>query len=308
VRRRTAYLIGVASCCALLTSCFGGGGGPTPAPTPTPTTTPTPTPTATPTPTLVDFDFSKAFTDSSTNASYVFAFFTPTGGAATWNDGTRQSGVSSITYAISPESVAFTWPDSATLKSFGAGDRQTSTPTLRTYRNGTDQLTLELPFKHVLRATYERIDSFVRDSVAGTLRSNRITLFFNEVSTTAAISANLTYTGTTQVAGGKPGTTPAGVFSSPATTLTVNASDKKITGSIQIVENVNGTPTVRAVLPISATLGTGDTFSGTIDDTASGFKGTFGGTLAGPNREEVVLIFNVAHTDGREFIGSLIGD
>ena len=53
---------------------------------------------------------------------------------------------------------------------------------------------------------------------------------------------------TAQVAGGKSGTTPSGVFSAQPTTLTVAASDKKITGTISIVENVNGTPTVRATL------------------------------------------------------------
>ena len=307
VRRTFGNLLGVAAGCLLVAACFGGGDStPTPTPSPTPTATPTPTPTSTPA--AVDYDFTKAFTDSVTNASYIYAYFTPTGGAETWSDGSRVTGSNTVTYAISPESVSFTWPDSATLKSFVAADRQTDTPTLRSYRNGNDRITLEIPFEHVIRVSYERVESFVLNSVAGSLRSNRVTLFFNEVTTTAAIAANLTYTGIAQVVGGKQGTTPPGVFSATATTLTVTASDKKIAGSIQIVENVAGTPTVRAVLPISATLGAGDTFSGNIDDTANAFKGTFAGSLAGPNREEVVLIFNVSHTDGREFIGSLIGD
>lgn len=307
VRRKSVRLLGVATCCALVAACFGGGDS-TPTPTPTPTATPTPTPTATPTPTFTDFDFTKAFTDNVAGASYVFAYFTPTGGAETWNDGSRRDGPSTINYAVAPENVAFTWPDTATLKSFTAADRQTATPTVRSYRNGNDGITLELPFRHVLRVSYERMESFVRETVAGTLRSNRVTVFFNEVSTTAAITANLAYTGVAQVVGGKSGTTPPGVFSSPATTLTVTASDKKVTGTIQIFENVGGTPTLRASLPISATLVGGDGFAGDIDDTANGFKGKFLGALAGPNREEAFLIFNVAHTDGREFLGSLIAD
>jgi len=203
--------------------------------------------------------------------------------------------------------VEFIWPDTATLRTFGAADLQTATATLRTYRNGTDALTMELPFQHVLRVTYEKAQSYVRETVPGILRSNRVTLFYNEVSTTAAITANLAYAGVAQVVGGKSGTTPPGVYSSPQANLTVTASDSKITGSISVVENVNGTPTVRAVLPISATVGSAGTFAGDIDDTANGFKGKFVGSLAGPSREEVFIIFNVAHSDGRELLGSFIG-
>jgi len=305
VRGKFALLTGAAAGCALLASCGGGSNSPTPTPTPTGTPTPSPTPTPTPSPTLTDFDFTKAFTDTVSNASYIFAYFTPTGGSEVWSDGSRANGQSKITYAVSPENVAFTWPDSLALMTFGAADRQTDTPTLRSYRNGTEGLVLELPFDNVLRVSYEHKQSFVRETVPGTLRSTRVTIFFNEVSTTSALT-NLSYMGTAQVVGGKPGVAP-GVFSSPQATFTVTASDKKITGSITIVENVGGTPTVRAVLPISGTIGTGGSFAGDINDAANGFKGSFVGSLAGPSREEVFLIFNVAHTDGRELIGSLIG-
>lgn len=308
MHRKIGLMLGAAASCTLVAACFGGGGDESPTPTPTPTSTASPTPTPTPTPTPVAFSFASAFEDSITNASYVFAYFAPTGGTETWNDGSRQNGTSTIKYAVSPESVAFTWPDAASLAGFTGADRQTATTTLRTYRNGTNAITLELPFQNVLRVTYEKVENFTRDSVAGLLRSNRVTLFFNEVTTTAAIATNLSYTGTATVAGGTPKTTPPGVFSAQPTTLTVTASDKKIAGTITIVENVGGTPTVRAVLPISATLGTGDSFNGTIDDTANAFKGSFVGALAGPNREEALIIYNVAHTDGREFIGSLIAD
>lgn len=305
--KKSLFLGAAAACCALIASC-GGGGDSSPTPTPTPTGTPTPTPSPTPTPpAFTDFDFSKAFTASVANASYIYAYFTPNNGTETWSDGILNGGASTITYAVSPEGVTFKWPDPATLSTFGAADLQTATATLRTYQKGDDGLKMELPFANVLRVSYERKQSYTRDTVAGTLRSNRVTLFFNQVSTTAAIANNLTYAGTAQVVGGKPGTTPPGVISSPQATFTVTASDKKITGTIQIVENVNGTPTVRAVLPISATLTATGTFAGNIDDTANGFKGTFVGSLAGPSREEMLVIFSVSHTDGREFLGSLIG-
>jgi hypothetical protein len=306
---KIAPLLCAVASCTLLASCFGGGGdSPTPTPTPSPSPSPSPTPTPTPTPTAVDFDFAKAFTATATNTAYIFAYFTPnSGGAEVWSDGNTRSGTSKITYAVSPESAAFVWPDNSSLTPFGAADLQTGTPTLRSYRKGIDGLVMELPFQHVLRVTYETTVDFVRETVPGKLRSSRVALFFNSVTTTAAITTDLAYTGTAKVAGGKSGTTPANVFSSPATTLTVAASDKKITGTITIVENVNGTPTVRAALPISAAIGAGGGFSGNTEDTANAFKGSFVGSLAGPSREEAVLIFTVSHTDGRKFVGSFIG-
>lgn len=309
VRRKFVSLVGAAASCALLASCFGGGNdSPTPGPTPTPSPTPSPTPTPTPTPTAVDFDFTKAFTANALNTSYAYAYFTPTGGAETWSDGSRRDGLSKITYTVSPESAAFIWPDGAPLTTFGASDLQASTATRRAYRKGTDGLVMELPFKHVLRVSYESAQAFVLNSVSGTLRGFRVSLFFNSVTAAGDITTDITYSGVTQVVGGKTGTTPSGVFSSPATTLTVTASTKKITGTISIFESVNGAQVLRATLPISATIGTGGSFTGDINDTTNGFKGKLVGSLAGPSREEVLLTFNVAHTDGREFIGSYIGD
>lgn len=307
MRRNLAYLLNVAACCALLASC-GGGDGNSPTPTPSPTPSPSPSPTPTPTPAPVDFDFAKAFTASAVNTSFSYAFFTPNGGTESWSDGTRRDGLSKITYTVSPESVDFDWPDTAALTTFVGADLQAATATSRTYRKGSDGLVMELPFKHVLRVTYENAQSYMLNTVAGTLRAFRVALFYNTVTTTADITSNLSYTGTAQVTGGKAGTTAPGVFSSTATTLSVAASDKKVTGSIQIFENVGGVQTLRATLPISATIPASNAFTGSIDDTTNGFKGQFVGALAGPSREEVVLIFNVAHTDGREFIGSYIGD
>ena len=307
MRKNFVSFASAAAACALLVACGGDDDDGTASPTPTPSPTSTATPTPTPTPTAVDFDFTKAFTSTATNTAYIFAYFTPTGGSEVWNEGTRRNGTSGIAYEISPETARFAWPDTTSLKTFDAADLLTASPTLRTYRDGDDTLTLEVPFEHILRASYETSIPFVRETVAGTLRSLRYALFYNTVTTTAAISSDLSYTGTAQVAGGKPGTTAPGIFSSPSTTLTVAASDKKLTGTLTIVEDVSGTPTVRAALPISATVSSTGVFSGAIDDTANGFKGSFAGSLAGPSREEIFLIFNVAHTDEREFIGSFIG-
>lgn len=304
LRKNFVSFASAAAACALLVACGGDDNG-TATPTPTPTSTATPTPT--PTPTAVDFSFATDSTASATNTSYIFAYFTPTGGSETWNAGTRRNGTATLDYDISPEKAAFTWPDTTTLKTFSAADLLTASPMLRTYRNGDDALKMELPFAHVLRVSYETKVPFVNNAVAGDLRSQRYSLFYNFVSTTDDITADLSYTGTAQVAGGLAGTTAAGVLSSPSATLTVASADKALTGTLNIVEDVSGTATPRAALPISATVGATGVFAGNIDDTANGFKGTFAGSLAGPSREEIFLIFNVEHTDGREFIGSYIG-
>ncbi len=312
MRRNIAPLLCAIASCALLAGCFGGDGDsstPTPTPTPTPSPSPTPTPTPTPPTAVVDFDFAKAFTATITNSSFIFAYFTPTsGGAEVWSDGNPRAGSSTITYAVSPESAAFTFPDTSTLTTFGAADRQTATVTLRTYRRGDDALALELPFDNVLRATYETKAPFTRETVPGTLRSNRVSVFINPVTATGAITTNLSYSGTPQVAGGKSGTTPSNAISAPAATFTVAASDQRITGTLTINETVNGAPVVRAVLPFSATIGSNGSFSGSLNDAANSFSGAFAGSLAGPSREEVAIVFNASHADGTKFIGSFIGD
>lgn len=305
MRNKFVSFASAVACCALLAAC-GGDDDATSGPTPTPTSTSSPTPTPTPAPT--DFDFTKAFTSEATNTGYIFAYFAPTGGSETWNEGTRRNGVSGIEYAVSPESAAFTWPDETALTTFSAADLLTASPTLRTYRKGDNSLSLELPFAHVLRVSYETKVPFVRDAVAGNLRSLRYALFYNSVTLTTDITADLTYTGTAQVAGGIPGVTPSGAVSASPTTITVTASDKKVAGTIRIFENVGGMSVERAALPISATIGSGSTFGANIDDTVNGFKGTMVGVLAGPSREEILIIFNVENaTDKREFIGSYIG-
>ncbi|MEZ5680559.1 MAG: hypothetical protein R3E14_04605 [Erythrobacter sp.] len=302
MRNKFVSLASAAACCALLVSC-GGDDDTTATPTPTPTSTSTPTPT----PTAADFDFTKAFTSSATNTSYIFAYFAPTGGTEVWSEGTRRNGEAVIDFEVSPESAEFTWPDATALTTFSAADLLTASPMLRTYRKGDDALAMELPFTHIMRVSYETKVPFVRNAESGTLRSLRYALFFNGVTTTDDITSDLSYTGTAQVAGGLSGTTAADVFSSPSATFTVASSDKALAGTIRIVEDVSGSPVERAALPIAATVGSTNTFSGTIDDTTNGFTGTFVGSLAGPSREEIFIIYNVGHTDGREFIGSYIG-
>ncbi|WP_369026044.1 hypothetical protein [Qipengyuania sp. RANM35] len=301
MRNKSVFFASAAACCALLASC-GGGDSATPTPTPTSTGTPTPTP-----PTTIDFDFTKAFTATASGTSFNYAYFAPTGGSEVWSEGSRRGGEAKITFAVSPESVTLEWPDPSTLTTFSAADLLTASPTLRTYRKGSDGLSMELPFDNVLRVAYETTIPYTRETVVGNLHGYRYSIFYNTVTTTTAIASNLAYTGTAQVVGGKSGETPPGVFSSPATTLTVTSSDKKIAGTIQVVEFVAGAPVVRAALPISSTLTDSGVFAGDTEDTANAFKGKYVGSLAGPDREEVFLIFEVQHTDGRKFLGSLIG-
>ncbi|MXP08615.1 hypothetical protein [Pseudoblastomonas halimionae] len=307
VLRKSSLLASVAMCGALLlASCGDDDNAPTPTPTDSPT--PSPTPTETPTPTATDFDFAKDFEASVSNTSYIYAYFTPAGEAEVFNGSSRFTGLGSVNYAASPNTVAYSAPDSTEIRNFAAADLESAAADIRTYRKGAEGLVMELPFEHILRVSYERVDAYVRETVAGDLRSNRVTLFFNSVTTSDAITTNLSYTGSAQVVGGKPGETAPETYSSPTATLTVAASDKKVSGTIQIVTVSGGTTTVVAEIPISATLTDKNVLSGDIKDTARGFTGKYIGSLAGPNREEAFVIFELIHTDGRRLLGSFIAN
>lgn len=306
VLRKIGLFIGVAACGALAVSCGGGGDSSEPTPTPTDTSaTPTPTPT-----TATVFDLVSAFDVLTNNANIAFAYFTPTGGAETFNDASRVNGQSRATLAFVPESASFRFADTDTATTFAAADLVSASATQRVYANGARRLTYEVPFDHSLRATYEVANQpFTRNSVAGTLRSNRVSLFFNTVTTTAAIASTLSYTGTAQAAGGQPGVTPPGAITASPTTFSVSAgSTNTITGTIVLQQTVGGVTTTVGTIAVNAPV-TASAFAGTIDDTASGLKGSYAGTLAGPNREEVVLLFALANTDStREYVGTFIGD
>ena len=303
VLKKIGLLIGVAACGALVTSC-GGGDDAEPTPTPSETATPTPTPT-----TSVDFDLTAGFEATSVNANLVYAYFMPTGGAETFNDATRLPGNSSITLAFDPERATFGFPDLSSAAVFDADDLVTSSATRRVYVDGDRSLTLDVPFGESLRATYE-IDNqaFTQDTVAGTLRSQRVTVFLNSVTTTADITNTLSYTGTPVVAGGEPGVTPSDAISSPQVTITINpGTTDTVTGTIQVFRTVGGTSTLVAQFAIDVELSAGGQFSESIEDTARGLSGIVAGSLAGANREELVLLFTLQNADdGREFVGSLI--
>ncbi|QZH75518.1 MAG: hypothetical protein JY451_02575 [Erythrobacter sp.] len=311
--RKLGLLLGVAALGALVTSC-GGDDSSTPTPTPTGTSTGTPTPT--PTPTSIAFSTTASFSATTTNAGYIVAYFTPTaGGVETFNDGARVNGTSTIDFVASPDSATFNFPDLEDPVVFDAADFVSASATERRYVSGDEALTLFLPFQHVLLTTYQ-IDSqaFTRGTVAGTLRSQRNALFFNPVTTTSAITTPLTYTGQVQVAGGDPGTTPSGVITATATdfTITPGASSTAVAGTIRVFQTVAGVETLVATIAISDTVSASGGFDGTITDTPNKLTGQYAGILAGPNREEIVIIFSVIDStaddsDFTEFVGSFIG-
>jgi hypothetical protein len=310
VNRNWTYLLSVAACGALLASCGGGTPTPTPTPTPTSTVTPTPTPSATP----LSFSFTQPFSVGS-GALYIYGNFTPTGGTEVFNDASRVSaGSGGVAFEVSPEKATFGFPDLSAAAEFLGTNRTSATAQLRSYAIADRTLNLEVPFTNVLRATYARNDSFVSGTTPGILRSNRVLMVAIPVTTTAAITGTSTYTGQPHVVGGTKGATaPGSTSAAPVTfTITVNTAvtpnTTTITGTIPVSELVSGTPTVRANLAFSATVGASNIFTGTVTDTANGFTGTFGGSLAGPNREEVFLLFAASHTDGRKYVGSLIAD
>ena len=304
VLKKIGLLIGVAACGALVTSC---GDDETPDPTPTETATPTPTPTA-----AVDYDFAADFAAQSQNANFIAAFFTADGATAEFfNSGSRLNGLSGITYVASPNSVTFAFPDLADPVAFDADDFVSGSATERRYVMGDQALSLLLPFENVLRVQYG-IDnqSFTQDSVSGSLRSERFAFFFNRVTTEADIDATLSYTGDVQVTGGDPGETRAGALSSPETTFTITpGSDDTVTGTINVFETVDMVQTQVASLDINVTLDANGTFVADVADAANGLEGQIVGSLAGANREELLIVFSLGgEDDDRRILGSFIGN
>lgn len=306
VLRKFTYLLGAAACGAMVVSC-GGDDSPTPTPTPTGTGTPTPSPTPTGTPTPIAFGFDEDFA-AATSAIYTYAYFTPSGGDAVFSDANRINGNAGIGYAVSPEQVDYGYADLEDPVQFAGTDLASETPTMRTYTKGEETLILELPFEHVLRARYVRSDPFVRETVNGTLRSHRASLYVSPVTTDDDIDSALSFTGQAAVVGGVPGETSSSAVSSPATSFTVSGSDPTVTGTIRVFETVDGTQTQRAELSFSAGLTDSGSFSGDITDDTYDFEGKFSGALAGPNREELVIVFSASKEDDRKYVGSYIGD
>lgn len=302
--RKFTYVLGVAAGGALVASC---GGTATPTPTPTPTATPTPTPTPTATPTLIDF--AQDFTSTS-GLIYIFGNFTPTGGAEVFSDASRISGgTGSINFVVTPEEVNYAFANLSPSPQFLGADLDSASATMRTYVKGDEAMFLELPFQHVLRASYQRVDPFISDTVPGDLRSRRVTLFGNAITTADAIDSVMTYNGLAAVVGGTAGTTPSMITIAHANAFTVTPGDPSITfaGTIEIYESVGGVETQVAELEFTGTVGTNSSISGTIADAGFGFTGSFSGALAGPDREELAVVFAASHADGREYVGSYIG-
>lgn len=304
VHRKISYVLGVAALGAMVASC-GGSNSPTPTPTETPTPTPTPTSTATPTP----IDFAQDFIQTSTRV-YIYANFTPTGGTAVFSDAARVSGTGAVSYTVSPEEVLYAFPNLAPSASFVGTDLVDASATMRSYANGDESLLMEKPYSHTLRVSYLRNDSFVSGTEPGILRSARVTVFGNEITTTDAVAAMLSYTGQTQVVGGTPGTTAANIAVANDSTFTVTPTDTvpDIAGTINIFENVGGTMTQKAALVFEGTAGANGTFTGDITDDTYDFEGAFSGSMAGPNREEIYLVFSATHEDGRRYVGSYLGN
>ncbi len=300
--RKSSLLLSVAACGALLASC-GGNNTPDPTPTPTPTDTATPTPTPTPPP---DFNFGQDFT-STGGMNYIHAYFTATGNPEVFSDASRVSGSGGISFTVSPETILYYFPDFQNVVEFTEDHIVSISPSLRSYANGGETLLIERPYNHALRVKYQRSDSGIVETVPGNLRSQRVTLLGLPITTTEAITTDLSYTGTPEVAGGNPGTTlPDGVLTQ-GTTFAVTAATSAVTGTIRVFDN-DGVPTQVAELSFSTTLLANQTFTGDIADTTYGFTGRYFGSLVGPNRDEFILVFAASHTNGRKYVGSLIGD
>lgn len=299
--RKSALMLGAAASAMLIVSC--GSSAPTPTPTPTATGTATPTPTPTD---AADINFGNDFAFAS-GRLYIYAFFTPDGGVEVFSDASRLSaGTGGLSFTASPEAAIFGFSDIDAV-TFEEATLTSASDTLRTYVNGEEQLTLELPFGNVLRATYQRNDSHISNTVPGMLRSRRVVILIDAVTTEEDITSDLSYTGSPEVNGGTPGTTTPGIVTAPDRTFTVDATNSTLTGTIQVFEDVGGTPTLVAELDVDTPVGTNGTFATELTDAVGSFTGALAGTLAGANREEIIFTFSASHTDGRKYVGSFIG-
>lgn len=312
--REPSLMLGIAACTVLLASC-GGGNNNTPTPTPTVTATPTPTPTSTDP--AADINFGNDFALGSSQL-YIYAYFTPTGGMEVLNDANRLANLSAgLSYEVSPENVTFAFGDLDDNVVFDASTLVSGSDTLRTYANGNEELKLELPYGNVLRATYSRTDTDIVGVDPGVLASNRVLILFDGVTTTDTLANGPTYTGTPEIIGGTPSSTSPDAVTAEVTTLTIadvtatsgttTTTAPGITGTIKIFVDVDGTPTLVTELVVEAQINAAGAFSAAISDAADDFTGAMTGTLAGANRDEIVFIFSVSHTDGRKFVGSFIG-
>ena len=298
VLRKFALFVGVAALGALVTSC---GGDESPTPTPTPTDTGTATPTPTPTSSAVAYSVTEAFTAESINANAAFAYFTPDGSMdETFNGASRLNGISGIQFETAPESVTFVFPDLTNQVVFDDTDFVSVTATQRDYARAGEKLTMLLPFTHIMQVSYEQTQDFTRDTTDGTLRSTRAAFFFNRVESTDDVTTTLTYNGTVQVAGGDPGVTASDAISAPDASFDLQNTGSKIVGTIEIYEDVNGTPTLIATLVFDGAINDTNTFSGTLEDTANNFTGSFAGALAGPDREELFILFSISGVEGED--------
>ncbi len=296
--RKYALFVGVAALGALVTSCGGDG---TANPTPTPTGTGTATPTPTPTSSQVDYSVTEAFTAESINANAVFAYFTADGSMdETFNGASRLNGVSAIRFETDPEAVTFVFPDLNDQVVFDAADFVSVSATQRDYARAGEKLTMLLPFTHILQVSYEQTQDFTRDTTDGSLRSTRAAFFFNRVETTDDVTTTLNYTGTVQVAGGDPEVTASDALSAPNVTFNLQNTGSKVVGTIEIYEDVNGTPTLIATLDFDGAVNNTSTFSGDLEDATNNFTGNFAGAIAGPNREELFILFSISGVEGED--------
>lgn len=296
--RKFALFVGVAALGALATSC---GSDESPTPTPTPTGTGTATPTPTPTSSQVDYSVTEAFTAESVNANAAFAYFMADGSMdETFNGASRLNGLSGIQFETDPESVTFAFPDLTDNVVFDAADFVSVTATQRDYARANEKLTMLLPFAHIMQVSYEQMQDFTRDTTDGTLRNTRVAFFFNRVESTDDVTTTLTYDGSVQVAGGDPGVTASDAISAPDVSFNLQNTGSKVVGTIEIFEDVNGTPTLIATLDFDGAINDTSTFSGDLEDATNNFTGNFAGAIAGPDREELFILFSISGVEGED--------
>lgn len=304
-----------------LIGCGGDEAGTgTSAPSPTPAPTPVPTPTPAPVYTVTDYSADFALSSSiGYMVNYVADPTAPGGEKQYFVSGEQLSAGRStdLVYRRSPESVDFGY-DRAVQK-FTAVDRVQNL-NYTVFEKPGQQLLLAPPWHHpvtkYVTLAVLRSSSSITETNGTVLPGYqyRIGLFGTPTRTTDPLPDHLGYAGKSIVYGGIPGSRTLDISSVGGGQHTINwsytPSSNDIFGSVPLVAVVNNQESSIGIL--SAADGKFDaaanSISGTLIDRMNGYHGTFRGQIFGPDRAELIVVFEFSRdSDGSRYFGHYIG-
>ncbi|RJY09985.1 hypothetical protein D6201_12055 [Aurantiacibacter aquimixticola] len=301
--------LAVAACALALAACGGDD-------TPGSRVIATPTPTPTPTTSVIDFDLRAGFEAESENTAISVSNFRPAAdGIRRFDTATRVDGVTAVSLRYSPARLTLAFPDLSSPVQFASTAFGTTSDTRLVVGRTDFGAVLDIPFDHVLRASYTSEENASRNGAAGIVETRRTAFFFNPVTTQSDLAETITYAGDTSVSGGVPGDTRLSTQRLSARTVNLQlrpggrpSDDDRIAATISISES-QGITTPRSVsIPFDTAISANGSFAQEIDH--RGYTGTVYGSVAGPDRQEVLILFAVSGEDLGQtviYVGNFIG-